>query len=162
MRVSTLAPDLFEPPTTVEPTMPRPSARSTATSAVAGVIAATIGALVLAACAGDDAAGHDDDTGHRSDTVGQAAFCELAPDPDDRVPADHVGSPEHVTDLRALRDAAPPDLVDDLELVAAHFDDGVDPADPDSQLVFNFPDDVTAAIGRITASIDEHCTDGPG
>lgn len=86
-----------------------------------------------------------------------AAFCAAAPDPAAQVSASYVGSAEHVDDLRDLRARAPVELGEDLDLVIAHFDSAVDPSVPDSQLNENFPDEVNAAIGRVTTLIAQNC-----
>ncbi len=75
------------------------------------------------------------------------------------LPESYVGSAEHVEDLRQLRSQAPTELRDDLDLITTHFDNTVDPSDPDSQLTDNFPEDVNAAIARVTAYIDENCVE---
>ncbi|HEV2767363.1 MAG TPA: hypothetical protein VGV63_06635 [Acidimicrobiales bacterium] len=119
--------------------------------------ALTFSALVtltvsVAACGDDDAA-----TGTEPDTTDRAAFCTDAPDPSVELAERYVGSAEHVEDLRRLRSQAPTELGDDLDLITTHFDNTVDPSDPDSQLTENFPEDVNAAIARVTAYIDENC-----
>lgn len=111
-------------------------------------------ALTVAACGDDDAA-----TGTEAHTNDRAAFCADAPEPSVELPESYVGSAEHVEDLRQLRSQAPTELRDDLHLITTHFDNTVDPSDPDSQLTENFPEDVNAAIARVTAYIDENCVE---
>lgn len=85
------------------------------------------------------------------------AFCTKVPDADEEVPTDYVGSAEHVTDMRQLASDAPGEIRSDLDRIVRHFDDDVDPAEPESQMVENFPDEVSAAISRVTGFIDETC-----
>jgi hypothetical protein len=110
--------------------------------------------MSVAGCDDDDAA-----TGTEADTTDRAAFCADAPDPSVELPESYVGSAEHVEDLRQLRSQAPTELRDDLDLITTHFDNTVDPSDPNSQLTENFPEDVSAAIARVTAYIDENCVE---
>lgn len=116
-----------------------------------------IGLLVLCAASlvacGDD----DGETGAGSGAFDLAAFCAEAPDADAEVPESYVGSSDHVKDLRDLREVAPTELHDDLDLVIEHFEDDVDPSDLDSQLTENFPTGVNAAVERVIAYIDAEC-----
>lgn len=104
--------------------------------------------LVPVAC-GDDTAEPDDRE--------VAAFCERAPRPGDREPAEYVGSDEHVADLTELARIAPEDIAGDVALVREHFDTSVDPEDPESQLTENFPPHVREAIERIEAFVRTEC-----
>lgn len=121
--------------------------------------------LPLTGCGDDDAdpngAGTVDTTieatGIEPGAGATAAFCDAAPNPSAEVAESYVGSAEHVDDLRRLRDVSPDELLDDLDAIISHFEDGVDPADPDSQLVENFPDEVNEATRRVVAFTEEHC-----
>ncbi|HEV2810347.1 MAG TPA: hypothetical protein VGV93_08140 [Acidimicrobiales bacterium] len=122
-------------------------------------LALTLFALValtvsVAACGEDDAA-----TGTKADATDRAAFCADAPDPSVEFPESYVGSSEHVEHLRQLRSQAPTELREDLDFITTHFGNTVDPSAPDSQLTENFPEDVNAAIARVTAYIDENCVE---
>lgn len=118
----------------------------------AGLFAVVALTASAAACSDDDGA---TETGIPDD----AAFCSDAPDSSDEVSEDYVGSAEHVEDLRRLRMEAPTELRDDLDLAITHFDEAVDPADPDSQLTENFPDPVNAALQRVTTYIGANCVE---
>ncbi|MBW3575846.1 MAG: hypothetical protein KY450_13565 [Actinobacteria bacterium] len=107
-----------------------------------------------AACGNDDGA-----TDTEADTADRAAFCADAPGPSVELRESYVGSAGHVEDLRQLRSQAPTELRDDLDLITRHFDNAVDPSDPNSQLTENFPEEVNAAIARVTAYIDENCVE---
>lgn len=132
----------------------------------AAVLASAV--LLLAACSDDadtDAAGSTTPTTAATDLAADgleaSAFCDEAPDLSAEVPESYVGSAEHVDDFRRLREVAPAALGDDLDLIIRHFDEAVDPADPDSQLMENFPDEVNEATGRVMAFIDENCATSP-
>lgn len=115
--------------------------------------------LLLVAFAASIPACGDDDSGRESAATDVAAFCADAPDQSVEVPESYVGSEDHVEDLRKLRADAPAEIRDDLDLTIEHFDDAVDPSDPDSQLTENFPKGVNAAIRRIRTYIDESCVE---
>lgn len=128
-------------------------------------LAALAVTLLLNACSDDDAdsnaAGTADTTTEtaapQGDAAAAAAFCDEAPDPSAEVAESYVGSAEHVDDLQRLRGVSPDELLDDLDAIISHFKDGVDPADPDSQLMENFPDEVNEATRRVVAFTEEHC-----
>lgn len=126
---------------------------------------ALVAALAFTGCGDDDSgsntAGAADSatvtTTLQGDEATTAAFCDEAPDPAAEVAESYVGSAEHAADLQRLRDVSPDELVEDLDLIIAHFNDRVDPADPDSQLTENFPAVVNEATGRVVAFTEEHC-----
>ncbi len=88
---------------------------------------------------------------------GLNSFCAAAPRAGDEVPEAYVGSTENVADLRDLARIAPDDVAADVEQVADYFDENVDPADPDSQLVENFPDGIAEKIQNVTSYIEANC-----
>lgn len=144
------------------------------------LVAVAAAMLLLAGCGSDDDRTANDDTASVDDgavdsetgeTEGALAaddtepgsgdfaeFCENAPGPGEEVPQEYVGSDEHVADLRALRDQAPEEVVDDLDLIIGYFEDSVDPSDPESQMSDTFPDEVDDATGRMVAFILENCS----
>lgn len=128
-------------------------------------LAALAVTLLLTGCsdddAGTDAAGTADTTtattALEGDAAATAAFCDEAPDPSAEVAESYVGSAEHLDDLQRLRAVSPDEVLDDLDAIISHFEDEVDPADPDSQLMENFPDEVNEATRRVVAFTEEHC-----
>lgn len=147
--------------------------RTTWNSVFKVTLAALAATLLLAGCGGDDAdtnaAGTTSTTTEATadtttetttldaDVTEVAAFCDEVGDPSAEVAESYVGSEEHVEDLQRLRDVSPDELVDDLDAIISYFEDEVDPADPDSQLIENFPDEVVEATGRVTAFTEENC-----
>ncbi|MCD9625225.1 hypothetical protein [Rhabdothermincola salaria] len=142
-------------------------------AALVAVLVLVLAVSGLTACGGSDRVGDDgasvppaseiEPPVEGQPTTGASAFCEQAPDPAAEVPASYVGSTDHVEDLRRLRTVAPDVLGDDLDIVIRHFDESVDPSDPDSQLMENFPDEVNEASGRLVVYIEENCsTPEPG
>lgn len=107
-------------------------------------------ATVIVACRGSGGS-----TDSRADDLER--FCAEAPDPAAEVPASFVGSAEHTDALRDLSALAPAELVESFDVIVEHFDKAVDPSDPDSQLVQNFPEDVNAATARVSTFIEENC-----
>lgn len=128
-------------------------------------LAALAAALLLIGCGDDDAdptaAGTAGavtaTTALEGDVTTIATFCDAAPDPSADVAESYVGSAEQVDDLQRLREVAPDELLDDLDVIISHFEGVVDPADPDSQLTENFPDEVNEATRRVVAFTEEHC-----
>lgn len=128
------------------------------------VVVLALAALLLTACSDDaDTEGADITTPATAVTDMEAdgpeasTFCDEAPDLSAEVPESYVGSAEHVDDFRRLREVAPDALGDDLDVIVRHFDEAVDPADPDSQLMESFPDEVNEATGRVMTFIEETC-----
>ncbi len=135
-----------------------------------GVFAVIVFAA-LAACGADDStvradtADQPDPTGpagsaDQPDSADLTDFCAHAPDADDEVSAEYVGSTDHVDDMQELADAAPAELGGEFDLIVRYFDDAVDPAEPESQMVENFPDEVNAAVDRVVEFIDQNCGAG--
>ena len=128
-------------------------------------LAALAVTLLLNACTDDDADSNSDGAADTSaetiaregDAPATTAFCDEAPDPSAEVAESYVGSAEHLDDLQRLRAVSPDEVLDDLDAIISHFEDEVDPADPDSQLMENFPDEVNEATRRVVAFTEEHC-----
>lgn len=73
-------------------------------------------------------------------------------------PESYVGSDVHIADIRDWVEHGPVEVQDDYATYLAFLEGGgIDPADPDSNLTENFPDEVQAAIGRIMAHAEANC-----
>jgi len=87
-----------------------------------------------------------------------AGFCAAATEGGGEVPEAYVGTPEHVADVTRYAALAPPEIRDQVETYLAFLAaGGIDPADPDSNLVENFPPPVRAASEDIEAFIAAEC-----
>jgi hypothetical protein len=72
-------------------------------------------------------------------------------------PEAFVGSDDHVAALRKIEQGPPSEVRPDLVRVRRYVEDHVDPADPDSQLVAEWPARVRAARDDLRVYSLEHC-----
>ena len=74
-------------------------------------------------------------------------------------PESYVGSPEQVADADGLLAVAPASVAADLAALRDYLASGAidSDADPDSNLIENWPDDVQTAIANTEAFVAESC-----
>ena len=84
----------------------------------------------------------------------RSRFCTSATT---EAPEAFVGSDDHVAALRTIEQGAPSEVRPDLVRVRRYVEDHVDPADPDSQLVAEWPARVRAARDDLMVYSLEHC-----
>jgi len=96
-------------------------------------------------------------TGPTSSAENLEDFCVEAARSAEDVPQSYIGTDEHVAQLRQLATLAPATIRDELEVMAQHFQDNVDPSNPPSQFYDGFPESVKAAIGEVDRFVQEHC-----
>lgn len=86
------------------------------------------------------------------------AYCEAAAALAGERPEAYVGSQQHRADVYRSVALAPPELTSPLITFVGFLSSGaVDPADPDSNLTENWPDEVQTAIDTITAFNTASC-----
>lgn len=89
---------------------------------------------------------------------GPSDFCVAAASFDEERPEDYVGSTEHVNDITMLAALAP----EAIQGPASTYRDflkggGADPADPESNVVLNWPADVQAAVADLAEFVAANC-----
>ena len=78
------------------------------------------------------------------------AFCAELGRLSGEQPETYVGSAEHIADAQALMNVAPPDVNDDVQVYLDFLKSGfITSADPESNVVANWPVDVQVALNAI-------------
>ena len=89
--------------------------------------------------------------------AGTDRFCERFAALDREVPEDFVGSDEHLARLDELGRLAPAEVAGGLGTIRGHLADHVDPSEPDSDRIENYPGEVRRAVERVEAYRTERC-----
>lgn len=118
---------------------------------------------ILGACSNDGSSSPADTasasvTAGVDATVDTNAYCDRIATLEGEHPEAYVGSAEHIADIQSLLGVAPADVMDPLTRFSAFLASGaVDPANPDSNLIDNWPPDVQIALEEIGAFNDFNC-----
>ncbi|PKQ25393.1 MAG: hypothetical protein CVT64_10355 [Actinobacteria bacterium HGW-Actinobacteria-4] len=130
-----------------------------------------VGLVALAACSGTDAepavtdvapvagggASGDPATPEPVATLTLVDYCVVVAPFLQPVERAYVGSDQHVADIAELKELSEPALAEALELLERHYDEAVDPANPDSQNFPSFPEDVKAAALFVDSELRALC-----
>jgi hypothetical protein len=94
-----------------------------------------------------------------SDSPSAEAFCTEYASLQSERPESYVGSPEQVADADGLLAVAPAAIAADLAALREYLASGAidSDADPDSNLIENWPDEVQTAITNMEAFVTENC-----
>ncbi len=89
---------------------------------------------------------------------GSSGFCIAAAYLEGEQPEAYIGSTEHVTIITALAAVAPEAIQRQAETYRDFLKQGgIQPANPESNLVLNWPDNVQAAVAELTDFISANC-----
>ena len=127
-----------------------------------------IGVLTLvtlasaAACSGSEEEATPMTGSSESTAPGSAsveAFCAEYESLRGERPESYVGSPEHVADADGLLAVAPGSIAADVATLRDYLSSGAidSEADPESNLIGNWPDEVQAAVATTEAFVAENC-----
>jgi hypothetical protein len=126
-----------------------------------GALTLLIAAITTACSSSDEqpaaVAGSSEST--ISDAASAEAFCMEYASLQGERPESYVGSPEQVADADGLLAVAPAAVAADLAALRDYLASGAidSDADPDSNLIENWPDDVQTAIANTEAFVAENC-----
>ena len=123
----------------------------------------TLGILVSAtACSGSEeeatpVSGSSESTASGSASV--EAFCAEYVSLQGERPESYVGSPEHVADADGLLAVAPGSIAADVATLRDYLSSGAidSEADPESNLIGNWPDEVQTAVASTETFVAENC-----
>ena len=120
-------------------------------------LTAALGCLLVSACSsGEPAAVAEEGDPDADQELSQ--FCEVARSIEGELPEAYVGSAEHINDIMGLATLAPEAITGQA---AAYRDflygGGVDPDDPESNVLLNWPTDVQAAVNELIEFISVNC-----
>jgi len=121
-------------------------------------VLASLSIVAATACSGSDEVSSDTAVSSEP-TASLDEFCEQYELPQGERPESYVGSQEQIEDIENLRTVALDAVSKDLSTFSDYLSSGAidSQADPDSNLIENWPEDVQTAVEKIQAFGTETC-----
>ncbi len=117
--------------------------------------ALALGILPLSSCSGSDDSAEPSAPPAETAETDTADFCAAFLASQGEVEESYVGSQQHIDDVQAMADAAPPAVKSNLIFYRDYL--ASDEFDPEANVIDDFPPNVQTAISEIASFGDENC-----